>query len=176
MANPQHNKKHTAFFFGEGRQERKFLEALTGLKKFKDHTKNWSVNCDNGHGGSPEDILLLCCSKTINVSYDVVLCLVDLDVLKRNDPKDFSKKVSELEEKYSGRIIIVWQEDNAEDEYREVLGSKAKDKNKYDLDALAITNIAKFINTKLWYKILRTLTEKEAELIQKKRANGMLDN
>jgi hypothetical protein len=71
------------------------------------------------------------------------------------------RKIKELETKFSG-IKIIWQIENAEDEYRKVLdpikGSKSK------LLKQAIKNIDHFIRSDIWKKINKCILEKEKEL------------
>ena len=68
---------------------------------------------------------------------------------------------SYIEEKYN-YIKFIWQIDNAEDEYKKVLGESKVAKHK--LNRQAKEEIHKFINSPLWKRILGIIKEKEEEL------------
>lgn len=67
----------------------------------------------------------------------------------------------ELEKQYS-EFTIIWQIDNAEDEYKKVIGDQYKGKHK--LNKLAKQKVAKFINSNFWKRILKPIKDKEREL------------
>jgi hypothetical protein len=111
-------EKYSCFIFGEGRKDKNFLITLFDLTKFKYHTRKWIFSYGNGHGESPKEILKKCHRESSLYSFDLTLCFIDLDKLKGDFPKtkDYS------------HIKIIWQIDNAEDEYKK--GSIKKQKNK----------------------------------------------
>ena len=163
--------KYSCLFFGEGGRDRKFLNALIDNDKFQYHTKSWFVKCDNASGNSPKIILEQCKRVTFNYSYDLILCFIDLDKLKNDFPKNWEKEEIKLEKQYS-EFEIIWQIDNAEDEYRKVLGDQCKGKHK--LNKIARQKIKEFINSDFWKRILNLIKNKERELdeIRKKLKNN----
>lgn len=154
--------KYSCLLFGEGGNDRKFLIALIELEKFKYHTKKWEFNYDSASGSSPEDILKQCANAVRGVEYDLVICFIDLDKLKTDYPRAWQEKKKLLKNKY-GDFKVVWQVDNAEDEYRRVLGENQKI-GKQRLNKLARENIEEFVNSKYWKRILRIVRHKEAKL------------
>lgn len=66
-----------------------------------------------------------------------------------------------MENEYSS-FTIIWQIDNAEDEYRKVLGEQYRNKRK--LNKLAKQKVDEFINSGFWNRILKPLKDKEREL------------
>lgn len=158
----QRSIKYTGFVFGEGRKDKKFLIALISQKKFIYHTKNWEFNYGNGKGCSALDVLKEC-EKTIGGKlYDLVMCFIDLDDLKHDFPNSWKNVQSKLENQYSD-FSIIWQINNLEDEYKVVLGDVFKSKQK--INAEAIKQINKFINSKYWKKIIKCIKDRENELI-----------
>ncbi len=154
--------KYTGFVFGEGKSDKKFLINLIELPKFKFHTKKWEpFHYGNYCGCSPEDILTACKKSIAGISYDLVICFIDLDQLKKNYPNNWASKKLQLEKKYR-QISIVWQEDNLEEEIKKVLGDLKLGKR--GLNKLANQEIDRFINSSLWKKILACIKAKEAEL------------
>ena len=90
---------------------------------------------------------------------------MDLDKLKTDFPKTWEEEKKELEKKaLSAKIVIIWQLDNAEDEYRKVLGNQRL--NKHKLNKLVKQKIKKFINSDFWKRILEPIKEKEKELFE----------
>ncbi len=156
-------KKYTGLLFGEGKRDRNFLDALRGLEKFKFHTRKWSnFRTDNHHGGCAKDILVSC-KKSIRAE-DLVLCFIDLDDLKNDYSGNWKEEKKKLELKYEkDNVVIIWQEDNAEEEYEKVISS-IKDKTKKQKNKIAIEKIEKFINSEFWKRILKPIKEKEEEL------------
>lgn len=71
--------KYTCLFFGEGRKDKNFLNALIDNEKFQYHTANWFIQCDNASGRSPKTILEQCKRVVSNYGYDLILCFIDLD-------------------------------------------------------------------------------------------------
>ncbi len=132
--------KYTGLLFGEGCKDKKFLQALSGLEKFKYYTQNWEeFSCDHAFGGSPRNILEQCRKVTYQVQFNIIICFIDLDKLKKDFPKTWQKEKDKLEKEYSD-FSIVWQLDNAEEEYKKFIGEQ-KDKNK--LNKLVIKRIKK---------------------------------
>lgn len=122
--------KYTCFIYGEGKRDKNFLITLFNLKKFQHHSSNWIFQYDSAWGGSAKNILEKCQKESSSFSFDLILCFIDLDKLKEDFPKTWKKEKNTLEEKYP-KIKIIWQINNAEDEYKKVLGNiKSKKKNK----------------------------------------------
>ena len=154
--------KYSCLFFGEGKKDKIFLNALVDNKKFQYHTANWVIKCDNASGSSPKIILEQCRRTISNYSYDLILCFIDLDKLKNDFPKKWEKEKMKLEEQYfKFKIIIIWQFDNAEDEYKKVIGDQCKSKHK--LNKIAKQKIKEFINSDFWKRILGPIKNKEEE-------------
>ena len=154
-------KEYSCFLFGEGGRDKKFLNALIYNEKFQYYTANWFVKCDNASGKSPKIILEQCKRIISNYDYDLVLCFIDLDKLKHDFPEKWEKEKMKLEEQYS-EFKIIWQLDNAEDEYRKVIGDQCKGKHK--LNKIARQKIKEFINSDFWKRILSHIKNKEREL------------
>lgn len=156
-------KKYTCLIFGEGRRDKKFLIALTELEKFKFHTPNWTFSYGNGSGGSVEDILQSCHRETLGRAFDLVLCFIDLDKLKKDFPRKWKTKKVEIEKNAKNLgIDIIWNRDNAEDEYRKVLGNVGV--RKHRLNEMARKQAGRFINSRLWKSILKSIKHKEQQL------------
>lgn len=154
-------KKHSCFIFGEGRKDINFITALIDHPKFRFHTQKWIFSYDNASGSSPEVIAKQCRKLTRQLEYDLILCFIDLDKLKQDFPKNWSKKQKALEDKYD-EIVFIWQIDNAEDEYKKVIGNQRAKKHK--LNELAKMKIEKFINSDLWKRIQKPIKNKEKVL------------
>lgn len=152
--------RFSALLYGEGRKDKKFLKSISELQKFCWHTKEWKFRFGNASGESPKTILEKCGKKTFGVDYDLVICFIDLDVLKREFPKKWEKKKVELEEMFPN-IHIFWHRDNLEDELEKVLGEKI---GKKEINNLAQKHTEKFINSAYWNKLLRIIKEREKEL------------
>lgn len=163
-------KKYTCLLYGEGKRDRNFLDALRGLEKFRFYTKKWSnFRTDNHHGSSAKDILISC-KKSIRAE-DLVLCFIDLDDLKNDYPSSWKEEKKKLELKYKkDNIIIIWQVDNAEDEYERVI-PEIKNRSKNRKNKIAIEKIKEFINSKFWKRILKPIKEKEEYLENKNKNN-----
>lgn len=156
-------KEYSCFVFGEGRKDKIFLMVLIDLDKFKYHTQRWIFNYGNASGGSAKTILEKCRKEVSGHNYNLILCFIDLDRLKQNSPKEWEKEKMELEEQYSEfKIIIIWQLDNAEDEYKKVIGDQCEGKHK--LNKMAKQKIKEFINSDFWKRILKPIKNKEQEL------------
>ena len=143
------------------KKDKQFLITLIDLPKFKYHTQKWNFNYDSATGSSPETILKQCRKAIFGKTYHLVLCFIDLDTLKSNHPRTWQQEKSRLESCYSG-IIIIWQLDNAEDEYIKVLGGHYQSKGK--LNKAARDKIEEFINSDFWKRILNPIKEEEKEL------------
>ena len=147
MAKKLFKERYTCFVFGEGKRDKNFLTVLIDLKKFKYHTSNWTFNYGNSSGGSAEIILEKCYKESTPYEYNLILCFIDLDKLKEDFPNNWE-------------IQIIWQIDNAEDEYKRVLGEI---KSKHQLNQQAKKQVEKFINSDFWQRILRPIKDKEEE-------------
>lgn len=154
------SQKYTGLLFGEGRKEKNFLFALTEIDKFKFHTKKWVFNIQNTSGGGTEKILKDCVKASFGVAYHLVLCFVDIDVLKQTFPKTWKLEKNKLESKYK-QIQIIWQLDNLEDEFKRVVG---KVEGKHRINQLAKKQVQRFINSDLWKNFLSLIKDKEKEL------------
>lgn len=153
--------KYSCLFFGEGKKDKKFLNALTDNKKFRYHTARWFIKCDNASGKSPKIILEQCKRIISNYNYDLVLCFIDLDKLKNDFPEKWNEEKMKLEKQYS-EFEIIWQLDNAEDEYKRVIGNQYMGKHK--LNKMARQKIKEFINSDFWKRILNPIKNREREL------------
>lgn len=153
--------KHSGLIYGEGSTDKNFIVKLFELSKFKFHTKKWSFQYGNAKGSSVETVLLKCTKAALGRSYDLILCFVDIDRLKQDYKRNWEKKQRELEKKYPN-IIIIWQYDKAEDEYKRVLGESSNSKHR--LNKLAKEKIKKFINSDFWRRIMEPIRNKENEL------------
>jgi len=147
--------------FGEGKKDKKFLITLIDLPKFKYHTSKWTIKIEGASGSSPEVILRQCQAIPYFQNYNLVICFIDLDKLKNDYPQKWETKKKQLEKNYSN-ITIIWQIDNAEDEYRKVLGAQYD--NKHKLNKMAKKQVALFINSSLWKRILKPIRDTEKEL------------
>ena len=154
-------EKYSCLFFGEGKRDKKFLDALVENEKFQYHTANWFIKCDNASGCSPKIILRQCKRVVSNYDYDLVLCFIDTDKLKQDFPKKWEKEQIKLKKQYS-EFKIIWQRDNAEDEYKKVIGDQYLSKHK--LNKIARQRIREFINSDFWKRILSPIKNKEREL------------
>lgn len=152
--------QYSCLIFGEGGKDYKFLLCLIDLEKFKYHTNKWFFTPDHASGSSPEVILGQCRKAMFGEQYDLVLCFIDLDKLKSDYPVTWEKEKEEMESRYSN-ITVIWQIDNAEDEYKKVLGGQYR--NKHELNQAAKQESEKFINSDFWKKILKSIKDKEEE-------------
>jgi hypothetical protein len=153
-------KQYSCFIFGEGKRDKDFLTTLIDLQNFKYHTSKWTFNYSNSSGGGAEAVLEKCHKESSSYAFDLILCFIDLDKLKEDFPKNWNKKKIELEVKYAN-IKIVWQIENAEDEYKKVLGEI---KGKHKTNQQAKKQIKKFINSEFWQRILKPIKEREQNL------------
>jgi len=151
-------EKLTCFVYSEGGKDKKFLQGLIcELENF--HAKEWSFNYDNASGGSASFILKKCYNITKSVSYNVILCFIDLDRLKAENKKGWKIEKRELEKRYlEHNISVVWFEDNLEEELNRVLGTAKC--GKWKTNKKAKEEIKKFKNSEIWRKILNILKEK----------------
>lgn len=167
------NKKYTGLFYGEAKKERKLLNKIVETKKFKYFTQNWEdFIIKSYHGESPEMILESCNNFIKGRAYDIVLCFVDIDKLKQDCYSKKSKKIKnwekekiKLENKYN-KIIIVWQDENLEDEIKKVIGKKAKtksgnDRGKWHLTKLSRENVEKIASSEFWKNIFKIIKGRE---------------
>ncbi|MFA5879807.1 MAG: hypothetical protein WC860_06490 [Candidatus Margulisiibacteriota bacterium] len=152
---------YSCLIFCEGSLDKNFLIALFDLPQFKYHTQKWYFNYDNATGNSPETILKQCKKAILNREFHLVICLIDLDKLKQDYPKKWKKEQHRLENIYSD-FKIIWQIDNAEEEYRKVLGEQYR--NKLKLNKLAKQKIREFINSEFWGRLLEPIRSREQEL------------
>jgi hypothetical protein len=142
--------------FGEGKRDKDFIYALTGLDKFKYHTQNWSFTYGNAHECSASDIIRACKNEKTGAE-DVVLCFIDLDDLKNDFSQTWKEEKRKLEEDaFANGIKIIWFLDKSEDEFRRVLGDEFGD-NRVNREARE--NADKFINSDLWNRILEPIRE-----------------
>lgn len=153
--------KISCLVFSEGGRDKKFLMNLFDLPQFGFRAKNWFFTFDNASGSSPEIILDKCCKAILGISYDLILCFIDLDKLKSDYGDEWEEEQKKLEVKYSN-ITIIWQIPNAEGEYKKVLGNKSYGKHK--LNQKAKEKIKEFINSDFWERILKPIKDKEQEL------------
>lgn len=153
----------TCFVYGEGGNDKHFLMNLFELKKFKYHTNKWRFTFSNASGSSAETVLDKCKKEIQGISYQLVLCFIDLDKLKHDYKNGWEKEKVGLEKKYD-QIKVIWQKDKLEDELKKVLG---KQFTKRKLNNLAKLKIKEFINSNFWNRILNPIKEKEAGLIKK---------
>ncbi|HRY60544.1 MAG TPA: hypothetical protein P5096_04175 [Patescibacteria group bacterium] len=159
--------KYSCLTFGEGGKDKEFLMALIPLLE-EYHAKKWVFNYDNASGSSPEIILKQCQKSILGKAYDLILCFIDQDALKHDYPSDWKEQKLKLEAKHSS-VTIIWQVDNAEDEYRRVLGEQYYSKHK--LNKMAKQRIKEFKNSELWHKILKPIKDKEEKLEKLKITN-----
>ncbi len=140
-------KKYTGLLFGEGRKDKKFLYTLTCLDKFQYHTKNWVFRVESAHGCSAMDILGKCIISSSGVE-KLIICFIDSDDLKNDYPNNWEDQKKLLENQANeNNIKIIWQIDNAEEEFIEVLGAEYKNISKHKLNKEAMAQIDKFINS-----------------------------
>lgn len=160
-------KKYSCLFFAEGKRDKNFLYALIELKKFKYYVSDaWHIEVDNASGCSARTILEQCKKRIIGYDYQLVMCFIDLDDLKHDFKVGWQKEKIKLEAEF-GYIKIVWQEDNAEDEYKKVLGGEFRGKN--HINKQAKERIDEFINSDYWDKIINPIKNREAELNKEKK-------
>jgi hypothetical protein len=154
-------KLYSCYVYGEGGKDKKFLIVLIDHPTFKYHTKGWVFNYGNYCGHCPREILDQCYREISDLKYDLVLCFIDLDKLKHDYHQNWKQEKNKLDKKYQN-IKIIWQLDNAEDEYKKVLGDRYKSKGK--LNKVAKDKIQKFINSDFYKKILKEIKDKEQQL------------
>ncbi len=157
-------EKYSCYVYGEGGKDRTFLQKLISFDKFQYHARKWVFQFGNASGESPKTVLEKCNRESSPCDYDLVICFIDLDKLKQDYPKSWKKEKAKLEKRYVN-ISIIWQIDNAEDEYRKGLGKISKQcKGKNELNKLAKTNVQRFVNTGFWIRIFKPIQKKEKEL------------
>lgn len=153
--------------FGEGRNDKDFIYALSELDKFKYHTQSWRFTYGNAHGGSASDILELCIKEKAGAE-DLVLCFIDLDDLKHDYSQTWEAEKQKLEDEAAKNgIKIIWFLDKLEEELSRVLGEDYKGQA---VNREAKNNTEKFINSDLWNRILRDIKERENELDENKNS------
>lgn len=153
-------EKLTCLFFGEGRKESSFYRELTEHQTFNYHTKNWRFSFDHGPG-SATDVLNKCNRSISGISYDLVLCFVDTDLLKSTYGSRYKKEKEKIENNYKN-ISVIWQESNLEEEIQKVLGKKF---NKHKTNLMAKKNISEFINSDIYKRILKEIKNKEKSIL-----------
>ena len=171
---PNFTKKYTCLLFGEAERDYKILQKLSDLDKLHHHTQAWNCTCACHYGESPDGILGQCLNIAIHDEYDLAICLIDLDGLikivqeqsasRHQATRQLLVQQKEMEERahqYHG--VIVWQKNNAEDEYRRVLQTSAIT-GKHRLNMLARQYPEKFINSKLWCQIITAIQNRQKEL------------
>ena len=153
--------------FGEGKNDKDFIYALSGLGKFEYHTQNWHFNYGNAHGCSALDILKEC-NREKTGAEDLVLCFIDLDDLKHDYSQTWEVEKQKLEDNaVAYGIIIIWFLDKLEEELSRVLGEGYKGQS---ISREAKNNIEKFINSDLWHRILNVIKECENKLNLNKKS------
>ncbi|MFA6533461.1 MAG: hypothetical protein WCT22_05745 [Patescibacteria group bacterium] len=152
--------KYSCLIFSEGGKDKKFLMALIPLLE-EYHAKKWIFIYDNASGSSPEIILKQCQNIPFVDSYVLVMCFIDQDKLKSDYPKTWEKEKTRIEKEYSN-FIIIWQIDNAEEEYKRVLGNLPYGKHR--INKIAREKIVEFKNSDFWNRILKHIKDKEREL------------
>jgi len=99
--------------------------------------------------------------ETSGYEYDLILCFIDLDKLKGDFPKDWKEKKGKEEDKYERNgIKIIWQLNNAEEEYIRVLGNIKV--GKHGLNKAAKIQVEKFINSEYWNRIIQVIKDRES--------------
>jgi len=83
--------KYSCYLYGEGKKDKNFLQTLIKLDKFKYYMSNWVFNCDNSSGGTAETIINKCKKMISRYNYDLVICFIDLDLLKADHPRIWKK-------------------------------------------------------------------------------------
>lgn len=147
-------QKLTCLMFGEGKNDRKFIDSLRRLPKFKYWTKNWIIRSDAGRGCSASDILNAC-KKSKTGAENLVICFIDLDDLKNDYKSTWEKQQKALEEDaLKNNMVIIWFINNAEEEFKKVLGAEYQRTGKHQLNKVVQKRPAKFINSPLWNRIL----------------------
>lgn len=155
-------EKYSCLVFGEGKKDNNFLKTLIDLRKFKYHTSKWTFNYGNASGSSPAVVLEKCYKESFGYAYDLILCFMDIDKLKEDFPQNWKDEKKILEQKYKN-IKIIWQINNAEDEYKKVLGNI---EGKHKINQKANKEVYKFINSNFWKRILKSIKDKENSLIK----------
>lgn len=165
MGKAIYTKKYSCLFYSEGGKDKNFLYALSELDKFKKYyAANWQISFGHASGSSPRTILEQCVRESKGISYDLIVCFIDLDKLKDDcKKKDWHKEKEKLEIEFN-HFSIIWQEDNLEDEFKRVLGDDYEHYGKHKLNQTAKTMTDKFINSKYWNKIKGNIVNREREL------------
>ncbi|MBN1584989.1 hypothetical protein JW899_01340 [Candidatus Uhrbacteria bacterium] len=153
--------------YGEGRRDRKFLEALASVPQFQYHTKGWIPKFDNWHGCSAKNTIEGCRKAFCKYGAKFTICLIDIDDLKHDYPEDWDEQKLKIEQDEVGWLSIVWQYENAEDEYRKVIPDLYNG-DKTAKNREAVRRIAEFVNCDLWKRIMEEF-ERKAEFEKKKQ-------
>lgn len=151
----------TCLLYGEGRNEKEFLNSIIKLNNFKYHTKGWFFMSDNASGGDAKTILDKCSKIIIGKEYDLVICFVDTDILKKDSGRKFEEEKKKLEHNYEN-IKIFWQEENLEDEKRRIIGDTKS--GKWKITKLSKENPKLFINSSYYKRILEIVKLKEKKI------------
>jgi len=150
--------KYTAFAYGEGGSDIAFWQSLINTDKFRYHISRWAIRYSNASGSSPRVILENCKKEIFGITYDLVLCFIDIDKLKHDYSSGWEKEKLKLEKQYKD-FEIIWHDTNLEDELNKVLN---KTKTKKNINKSAKQKIDKFINTDLYKRVLDKFKEREA--------------
>lgn len=159
----QRYEKFTALLFGEGGKETRFFAIFEKSAKFKELFPMWSINVDHASGEACKVILEKCirfCSS--NNDFDLVLCFIDTDKLHSDFKDSHEQHKRDLEELASSKnIIIVWQEQDHEQELSRAIGRAInKSRLKQQLKAHEI----ELINSDFAKRILKHFTDYEEKL------------
>jgi hypothetical protein len=98
--------KKQCFICTEGGPDRKFYQEMVSVRKFKYHISGWEIAFGNDSGRSPEDILEACVDKTRNKVFNNIICIIDLDIIKKQHKKGYEKYCKKLENKYKKIKIL----------------------------------------------------------------------
>lgn len=151
----QSNK--TCLLYGEGPSEKKILSKIKKLDKFqKYYAKEWTVSVDNTSGGNAGTVLKSCRKDILGLSYDLVICFIDTDVLKDEYGRKWKDKQLQLEKEYS-EIKIFWQDECLEDELCRSFDITLKSKG--EARSYAIKNIEKVIHGEYWKRLIEYFKE-----------------
>jgi hypothetical protein len=126
--------KKSCLLFGEGRgSEKRFFEFLERSYKWTSlYETNWSMHHDFASGSSAKTILNACLKSAYNIEYNLILCFIDLDDLKHDYENSYLEEREKIDIELTAMcseekmILVVWQEENLEDELSRIVGRKVK--------------------------------------------------